>query len=373
MPTRYEDAWGAYQDALAALYGRDEAPVAERADRTVRAGADLEARADTVIERSGELGSAAEAGLATDDVAVRELAELQLVAAAALDLAVADDLARADEDGAGVAQRGGVPLPQELFEILGIPQEAGIAAVLGWDRSGERWSGTGDPRKDVLTAANAVLEDILDETAKASGTLTVGLLAIPALPPLKEAGAAVGHELLERLGKQLSLVLRKAVALVVKAIEKIAMALGPIVCDAAREEAVDWLTRVQRGEVLRALLTWLYEPERIAAEVRGLVADSRADQQALREITSRLDELGSRFGKQGKAIEWLARGLALVRGWLLGLQPWGPVVLVSAHVTALGYIVYLGGDYADWYRTGSSRRLDFVPGVRAAVRQGLPS
>jgi hypothetical protein len=297
---------------------------------------------------------------------------LQLVAAAALDLAVADDLARADEDGTGVAQRGGVPLPQELFEILGIPQEAGIAAVLGRDRSGERGNGPGDPRKDVLTAANAVLEDILDATAKASGTLTVGLLAIPALP-LKEAGAAVGHELLERLGTQLSLVLRKAVALVVKAIEKIAMALGPVVRDAAREEAVDWLTRLQRGEVLRVLLTWLYEPQLIAAEVRGLVAAGGADQQALREITSRLDELGSRFGKHAKAIEWVARGLALVRGWLLGLQPWGPVVLVSTHVMALGYIVYLGGDYADWYRTGSSRRLDFVPGVRTVVRQGLPS
>jgi hypothetical protein len=372
MPTRYEDAWRGYEDALAALYRGDEAPAAERADRTVRAGPGLEARADTVIERSGELGSAAEAGLAADDVAVRELAELQLVAAAALDLAVADDLARADEDDAGAAQRGAVSLPQELFEILGIPQEAGIAALLGRDRSSERWSGTGDPRKDVLTAADAVLEDILDETAKASGTLTISLLAVPALP-LKEAGAAVGHELLEQLGKQLSLVLRKAVALVVKAIEKIAMALGPVVSDAACEEAVDWLTRLQRGEVLRPLLTWLYEPQRIAAEVRGLVAGGRADRQALREITSRLDELGSRFGKHCKAIEWLARGLALVRGWLLGLQPWGPVVLVSAHVTALGYIVYLGGDYADWYRTGGSRRLDFVPGVRAVVRQGLPS
>lgn len=323
-----------------------------------------------VIERSGQLGSAAEAGLAADDPAVRELAELQLVAAAALDLLVADDLARADENAVAVVERSSVTPPRELFEILATPQEAGIAAVSGLNRIGERWAGSGDPRKDVMTAVDAVLEDILDEAAKASGALTTGLLEISVLP-LKEAAAAVGHELLERLGERVSLVLRKAVALVVKAIEKLASLLGQDARDAAREEAVDWLDRLKKGEVLRALLSLLYEPNRITADIREMVEGGHADAQALREIAARLDELSVRFAKHRRAIEWLARGLAVVRGWLLSLQPWGPLALVSAHVTALGYVVYLGGDYSDWYRTGSSKRLDFVAGVRTIVRLGM--
>jgi hypothetical protein len=370
MPASYEDAWRGYQDALGALYQDGSTALAERGDRSVRVGPGLEVRADAVIDRSGQLGSAAEAGLAADDLAVRELAELQLVAAAALDLLVADDLARADENAVAVAERSSVGPPRELFEILRTPQEAGIAAVLGPDRTGERWGGSGDAREDVMTAVDAVLEDILDEAAKAGATLTVGLLEISVLP-LKEAAAAAGHELLEQLGDRISLMLRKAVALVVKAIEKLASVLGRDARDAAREEAVDWLDRLKKGEVLRALLTLLYEPKRIKADVREMVEGGPANEQVLREIAARLDELGVRFAKHRKAIDWLARGLAIVRGWLLSLQPWGPIALVSAHVTALGYVVYLGGDYSDWYRTGSSKRLDFVPGVRAIVRQGM--
>ncbi|HUW11729.1 MAG TPA: hypothetical protein VM537_18505, partial [Anaerolineae bacterium] len=66
-----------------------------------------------------------------------------------------------------------------------------------------------------------------------------------------------------------------------------------------------------------------------------------------------------------------ARGLTLSRVWALGIQPWGPLALTAAHLALIGYIVYLGGDYVDWFRSGSSGRLRLVHGVRTEVRQTL--
>lgn len=367
MPPTYDGAWQAYRAAVDTLYQHDDSD-AERAGRRILADADLEARADGMIDRSEELGTAAEAGLASGDTAVRELAEAQLIAAAAMDLMIADDLAQADEDGAA-ERSSGIPLA-ELYEILDTPQQDGITALLDSDHTRERSHSTGEPRSTALAATDTALEDILDDAGAAAAALTTSLLEIPALP-LQQAGAAVSHELLQRLGEKVSLVLRKAVALVVKAIDKLAKALGQTARDTARQEAADWLQRLKQGEVLRSLLSMLYEPQRISAEVEQLVDTAPDDEQALREVSARLNGLGVRFAKHRKVLEWLARGLALVRNWLLGLQPWGPIALVSAHATAIGYVVYLGGDYVDWYRTGRSERLDFVPGIRTVVRESM--
>jgi hypothetical protein len=77
------------------------------------------------------------------------------------------------------------------------------------------------------------------------------------------------------------------------------------------------------------------------------------------------------FGKQARAVEWLLRGVAWARPWIMGLAPWGPIAPPSAYVVTIGCVVYLSGDYVDWFRMGWSERLNLVPGVRGVVRRNL--
>ena len=134
-----------------------------------------------------------------------------------------------------------------------------------------------------------------------------------------------------------------------------------------------WIQDLQQGTLFGTLLDKVYEPERIREAVDQLVDQAAETVEAARFNTAsqRVAELTAKFGKQKDALVWLARGLALARPWLLGLQPWGPLALTTTYVAAIGYTVYLGGDYVDWLRTGSSERLNFVPGLRSVVQQAV--
>jgi len=73
--------------------------------------------------------------------------------------------------------------------------------------------------------------------------------------------------------------------------------------------------------------------------------------------------------KQKEVIALLLAALSTATPWIMSLQPWGPVGLAAGYTLAIGYVVYAGGDYVDWFWTGE--RLNLVPGVRTVVRQSL--
>src|SRR5215217_1782629 len=94
----YRTTWKAYQEAVGSLYKRPVETMAESVEGDVAQTPDLDERVRVVDDHSRELGEAAVRGLQSADPGERELAELRLLAAAALDLAVANDLARKAED-----------------------------------------------------------------------------------------------------------------------------------------------------------------------------------------------------------------------------------------------------------------------------------
>src|SRR5262245_17338081 len=102
-PQPYLSSLDAYERALAALYAHPPAAMAERSTGDVAVAGDLPARAQEFIDRSADLGEAAAAGLRSAREEDRELAGLRLLAAAAADLAVANDLARRAEGPAAAA------------------------------------------------------------------------------------------------------------------------------------------------------------------------------------------------------------------------------------------------------------------------------
>lgn len=86
----------------------------------------------------------------------------------------------------------------------------------------------------------------------------------------------------------------------------------------------------------------------------GSVKGNQAELQALLDEWIEDLQKGTLFGtlldKQKDTLSWLLRGLAWVRPWITPLTHRGPIGLAAGYLGTIGYIVYIAGDYTDWYR-----------------------
>lgn len=370
----YQAKVQAYQEAIANLYAQSVKDLAERGGGDITAAPDLEDRADVVINRSQELGQALVLGQASADPEQRELAQLQLLAAAALDLHIASDLVRRAEEGVPeeVVERDAA-LPSavvKLQDILNAEPEKGMAGLLK-DQL-ERTKGPSHPqeaKQELRDAVEGALIDIRDDTVKVGQAAFTNLMQLPA-PAVKEAANVVLAELMTKVGEGIAKLVNKAVSLIIQAIEKIWQALGKDVQDKARKQAAEWIEDLQKGTLFGTLLDKLYETERILKHTDEQLAKAPRSLEAARynKASQQVADLATRFRKQTQTITWLLHGLSWARPWIMAVEPVGPLALTAGYVITIGYIVYLGGDYVDWFRT---ERLNVVPGVRSVVRQEL--
>ena len=197
-------------------------------------------------------------------------------------------------------------------------------------------------------------------------------MQLPA-PAVKDAANIVLAELLTRLSEGVSKLLSKAVALVSQAIEKIMAAIGKDTETQVRLQTAKWIEDLQKGTLFEALIDRIYETKRIQEELDKKLSEAPADlpAESFNQAAEKISELAKAFEKQKTTLEWLLHGLAWARPWILGLTPWGPVGLTAGYVLTIGYIVYSGGDYVDWYRTGDQNWLNRVSGVRSIVSQAI--
>lgn len=375
----YQATWDAYREAVDRLYERPVAAMAERGEGDIARVADIDERAQAVADRSEELGQAAVQGLESTDPDQRELAELQLLAAGATDLAVANDLVRLAEEGvpSEVVERGPT-LPAtitELQDILATPPEAGIRSLMREELEAERTVGSADlttAKQALRDVAEGAITDIRDDAADAAQVSFLSLTAMP-VPPIQEAANIAINALMATVGEKVSLLLRGAARLVVQAIDKILKALGKEAQDEARKKAAGWIEDLQKGTLIESLLDRAYQRTKIQEDVNQQIdsAPETLGADPFNTASTRVAELATKFRKQKRVVTLLVRGLAFAKTWILTIQPWGPLALTAAYVASIGYVVYAGGDYVDWFRTGSSERLDFVPGVRSVVRETL--
>ncbi len=375
----YQSAWTAYRDAVAGLYARPLTAMAERGEGDIVATPDLVNRAQTLVSRSQQLGEAAASSLALPDPNQRELAQLQLLAAAAMDLSIANDLVRRAEAGVPdeVVERGAT-LPttlRELQSVLSIPTEQGIQALMKTARLMERGAAPTDPqaaKAALRETVESALADIREDAAAVGQAAFVALAELPT-PPIQQAASAVLSELMLKVGESASALVSKAASLVVQAIDKLMAALGKEAQDAARQQAAEWIKDLQKGTLFDTLLKQLYEPELIQKDVDKALEQTSDGTTAepFNTASQRVSELAAKFRKQKQVLTYVIHGLTFARPWLMTLPPWGPLGITAAYVVGIGYIVYAGGDYVDWFRTGATERLNFVPGVRTLVRQAL--
>lgn len=185
------------------------------------------------------------------------------------------------------------------------------------------------------------------------------------------------EQLVADLMRHVDFLRRWAVQLLAACLDKILAALGP----GAQEEAHKyvavwvggWLLDKGSGTAVRDMLDRLYEAARIRKDVENMLESSlvNLEPSAYDMVADRLENLDSRFGKQSAVAGLVVGGLSRMKPWIIAAYPQGAPAVYGVLLAGVGGAVYLGGDYLDWYRTEHYKRLDFVPGVRSVVKEGL--
>lgn len=372
----FQEAWGAYQQAVNDLY-TVPAAVAEKPERGEAIYAEhLGVQGEVVAARAADVRQALAAGLQAASADQRELAALKLLATASYDLSVAGDILALEEAGPGEpperSVRGDMLALSDLRSILEAPLEGGLSGLIEVERPA---------LPDDPAAARALLEktvarflrDIPDDAAALSQSAVVAMGTI-GLGTLQSAALLAGNEILARVPGGVSLIVRRVAGLVAEAILKLQTAIGPEQEQQIREQVLQWLDDLQKKrESVVGLLDKLYETGRISEEIKKLVAGAPAstEAKAYNQATQALEGLLAAYDKTRATLNGVLGVLTLVKTPLLAAVPWGPLAVTAAYAAILSYAIYSGGDYLDWYRTGQGVWLDRVPGLRATVQQAL--
>ncbi len=367
MAESVQAAWTEYQDsrqrALAAL----NAPQLEDADQPVDESglAQLDVHSDA-------LRIAIADGLNSDDSGTRQLAMLQLQAAAIQDLDLASRLASQEiSSGLVSLEEGG--RPETLSEadlagldaILATPQHLGISAVVDY-RSAALESV--DPAVFKETVSQAITRIVTDGSTVAAKMLS-GLLELPGSAILDAVDKTVGL-IFGEVGDKVRRLVKWAVKLVLRAIEKLLSIFGSS-ADAARAKVGEWIKGLDETKI-DDLLSKLFGVEAIKARIdteidaRGAAAAAAGK---LDPCSEQVGQLAARLHKQMEVLDKLAWVVDKAQGWLVTLAPpWGAAGVAAGYVVASGYAVFATEDYLDVREGGL---LDLVPGVQHSVDGAL--
>ncbi|MFQ5855694.1 MAG: hypothetical protein ACE5LU_08650 [Anaerolineae bacterium] len=372
----YADLWDQYDLAVSALYQILEP--GEGVSRPIVRSPDVSHRADLVITTSSRLADSAAQGLTAPSVADRERSTLRLVAGAAADLAVANDLIRAQAEAQAITVREVAATYPLLMSDLGpilrpgndFPPTVTTRGVFFRPLAEDPAEALAQLRGTATRSFDAIAGDVIDVGQMALS----GLVMLPAAT-VKEAAAVAAQEILNKLGDSLEMVLSLAVRLLVQAYDKILKALGEDTASEARQQAARWIEMLQSGTLFDKLLERLYQKRRILDDIEGHArqATEALMSDAFSAVLTKTGALAERFQQHRQCLEWVLRGLAFAKDWLFTIEPWGPLAVTAMYVGTLGYAVYAGGDYVDWFRTDQIQPLNRVPGLRDVVHETLKS
>lgn len=357
--TAVTDAWTAYReiapDAFAATLSSGDEPEQDHKELV-----------DDLLTRSDGLRDAILPHLDGETADEREMAALQLQAAAAIDLDRANSLAAMDEGGAREATLSAEHF-NVLDRILATPTQQGISSVLDLAEGG--FAATASEPTPLSDTVRDAIDNIAKDADKAAGTTVRGLVGFAELELVAHVNAGV-QSAFSQLSEKLSWLKKRAIALVLRAVEKLLAVFGAKTAQ-AQQMIAGWAGELEEGKAV-AFLQGLYKIEdlkkdfctRIAGH-KGAISDARA--QAARDELASLEK---RWHLRTQIIDTLGGLAGHARAWILALSPpAGAIAYATGFVTATGYVVLAGGDYLDW-REGESA-LNLVEGVGAVVDRAI--
>jgi hypothetical protein len=385
MADSVEAAWAEYRDAVSAVF-----PEASGEGLQLLAGATTANTSDeslqAIVDRSDMLGEAIVASEPAEaDDETKELTQLKLLAASAIDLDHANRLAAlADEDGENEArvellQAFGPPLAgpfltrdelAQLETIITTPPERASEVLDGAPKHVFSLLATTTAPVDAEALEKAVddaIDSIVsDSSAFAAKTLS-GLVGIGSDKILEAVGKGVdtvfGH-----LAKGLKRIAKHAAKLVWNAIKKLLAIFGKD-ADKLLKKVADWVVGLDADHIGR-LLGGIFSVDALKKQLRDDI-DARGGHAGsdLADASSGVTALAGHLHKQlsilGK-IGWL---LQKTQGFFIHkVDPWGTLAAVVIWVAGIGYAIDVAEDYLDW---GEGRILDRVAGVKRIVESHL--
>lgn len=367
----YNAAAAAYAAGLRTLF----APSEESTRSEIRAASEdeLADRADGLAAQSATLIQQTAARLEDEDMATRLGAEQSLLAQAAASLRVADGLlalVEASEEGEAMRSAGPPPPPANFDDLLALIDGSLGAIGARVEPEAELTRGGGDTTPaELLDSANEALDQVVGNVGSFARATVASLVGLdPAL--IKEAAGLLGSELaqaLSKLGENVSRLVSKAIAFIVQAYDSLLAAMGQEVTSELRQQAAEWVKRLQEGEALTAIAGALYQTDVTRERVAAVVADSDAPSPKLGEVRANVEALAPSFQSRTKLAGQIRAGLGFLK-FIPAAK--GPLELATGvlYLALLGYVLVAGADYVDAPRLA---RIGRVPGVLETVQTGL--
>lgn len=335
---------------------------------------DLATGADQLATRSATLIEQTSQFLAADDPVVCLGAEQHLLAHAAISLKVADQLL-----AVAAAQEGAEAAPVSLQEEATGIDELLVVLETALDTSGAEvqpaaaagLAGAAPAsRADLLATIDETMQGLLRSAGKlARDTLTgmVGLDTALLRQAARMVSADLG-ELVDRLGAAVSGLVAKAATFIVQAYDSLLAALGQDAASQLRQQAAEWLERLQQGEVLADVLSAILEAQVTRQQVGQVVEASQAPDSVLGQTRSDVEALGPSFQARTKLIGQILAAVAVIKRLPAAKAPMIELGFAAVYILLLGTTIYVSGDYVDAPRL---ERLGRIPGVLHTVEAGL--
>jgi hypothetical protein len=377
MMTTYESALQNYRKALENIRGPG-ANLIERGGGGVSPTTG-EAEVDDAVTRSQELRVVLSQALASDDADLRDVASLKLLASAAYDLALAEDLASASgEEDLGVERSASaVLLSPELKTILDAPLDATAFQQLGVIERAAFPTELAPARAQLRGMIGPFIQDIEGNSARAATRAIAGAVNF-GLGPLQTTLSAATQEVLAKVPDGVSRFVGYAARLVQEAIRKLWEAFGQSGQQEIKDNAKNWFNKLlddakdsKNKSYAASLLALLYNSAHLKDEVVGMIDSAHAQQVELyKRSADAIDALSTRHARIISTLEWVVRAVGWAKAPLATVQPWGPLAAYAVYGGVVGYAVFSGGDYLDADRF-TNKWLDHVVGLRTVVRSNM--
>lgn len=299
--------------------------------------------------------------------AERSRAEVQLLAAAAADLAIAERLLAPNLDAAARGRKRSTTGGNEdlIKQALVHPDEL-LAPTL----KPVAFRGDAASKKALIDATYKCLDDIEARTFGASKDALEGLLLMP-LAALKEAAEMLGVDVAEKLRQSTVAALRLAVEYILKATAKIRLLLGEQGEEQIKKGVADFLDQLKDDKKIRQAIERWIDKMGIYEQGKGWIEAYAGDDARLVAARDQIIVLQGSFAGRARIADVVVKGLAVAKVALalqMATLPWAQLAAAAAYIGVAGFVLYSALDHADSDRF---RSFDRVHGVRGILKTEL--
>lgn len=324
---------------------------------------------DWAVQCSEELRNVLSSAVASGDPNMRDIAGLKLLAAAAYDLALAEDFITTGEAEGREIERSAsaVFASPNLKAILDAPLDATAMKSLAIVERAAFPTKPGPARDKLRDMVEPFIKDITENSARSVTTAVTSALNF-GLGPLQAGLSAVTQEILANVPAGVSAFVRYAARLAQEAVRKLWEAFGQPEQEEIKSKTQDWFKDLlEKKNDAAALLDGLYQSVRLKEEVVAMIDTTKVTEVGpFKKAADALDDLSARYANIMKTLGWVMRAVGWAKTPLLVVTPWGPLAAYGVYGGVLGYSIYAGGDYLDAARF-DSKWLNHVIGLRAVI------